>query len=313
MDRVRKETWEKEGEEPLQTLADKLLLAAPDKDNDGGSSGPTPRRLRRPEWWDVARLLLLYLEGGVYADLDLEPLKSLDQVFASIPQSADLALAQEPKEHVKSWTGTGLGITRRVSNFWMAARRPRLQTLAGLAKSVNWGLNDPNRAGHVIHTTGSRVYSDWFAQHVAPRQSTRKKVYLLKPEAFSPVEMKLLHGVPRAPEGGNGGTRRMLPRDSEVQLEKLLKENRCFGLHWYISCWLMVPPYISSSSSSGSLSSSEAGTGDAEQERAPVRERDGGNYGSEETTSSVDSTNKTRRHRKRAWGRRSRTSSSAEL
>src|SRR5688572_47525 len=61
---------------------------------------------------DAARYLILFHEGGVYADLDMECLRPVDALLAE----RDFAIAQEPAIHAQ-W----IGAERMLCNAFMAS------------------------------------------------------------------------------------------------------------------------------------------------------------------------------------------------
>jgi len=77
-------------------------------------------KLGGPAKADIWRIIMLYIHGGIYADLDVECLRSLDPLLELIGD-ADVAFAKEPVVH---WRGrdppacNAFMVSRPGSDFW---------------------------------------------------------------------------------------------------------------------------------------------------------------------------------------------------
>ena len=117
------------------------------------------------------RYLVLYMHGGVYADLDMECLHSLDPVTTA----HDCILSQEPEEHAHFLAPVGIPL---VSNALMACRPGHpffgdvIARLPSYAGWINWA--------DILHATGPYMLTK--AYH-----GLSNKPHLASPELFQPL------------------------------------------------------------------------------------------------------------------------------
>ncbi|CAD5117363.1 DgyrCDS6142 [Dimorphilus gyrociliatus] len=108
---------------------------------------------------DAFRYILLYHDGGLYADLDMEAINNVDEVFLE----KDCILSQEPEEHAHFLSD--LHSPPLVSNALMGCRKKHpffkslLQKLSSAAGLLYW--ND------VLHATGPYVVTEVYRSYTA--------------------------------------------------------------------------------------------------------------------------------------------------
>ena len=132
---------------------------------------------------DARRYFILYRYGGVYADLDVQSLRSLDPLLKRYP----CLLAQEPSEHQALLYGNKQ--TQYVMPALMACRPHHpffklvLQSLPGaasLATSLPWNDN-------VFYSTGPMFLTEVYHQYRRTPHALQDQVYLAPPNWFMPT------------------------------------------------------------------------------------------------------------------------------
>ncbi|WZN67144.1 glycosyltransferase [Chloropicon roscoffensis] len=129
---------------------------------------------------DVFRLMLMETFGGVYADMDMEPVKPLDELLERLGQPA-CVLGREPREHAVVLEGG-----RELLCNAMIASSPghplwtEVLRQIYLKMTTGWGRYDPNP--DPVSLSGPRRLTEV----VEDNPSLAKDCALLPPEAFYP-------------------------------------------------------------------------------------------------------------------------------
>lgn len=103
--------------------------------------------------WDTVRCLILYIQGGVYVDVDTECLKPIDQLL----ENKSCCFGEEPPEHAEYFN-----VDYLIGTAFIAAipNHPFLKMVIDEIK--NYKLVDKNLFHYVMETTGplmiDRVY-----------------------------------------------------------------------------------------------------------------------------------------------------------
>lgn len=117
---------------------------------------------------DVCRLMLLHRQGGVYSDLDVEPSRSLDKLFARYPH-AGVILGVEVSLSRKEarWIGQEMAIRqgvpevrRRIANFFMASVPGHPFWLAALELARSRASLPVRNQYDILYTTGPDVVTE---------------------------------------------------------------------------------------------------------------------------------------------------------
>jgi mannosyltransferase OCH1-like enzyme len=122
---------------------------------------------------DSARYLWMAQFGGIYADLDLEPLRAVDELVGSTEPSK-LMLTREPATHCALY-----GRSLIVSNVFIASP-PRHPAWS----EVIWRLGERRHWPHPLEATGPFLLSDLYAE--SPR--FRASVQLVDEAVMSPLD-----------------------------------------------------------------------------------------------------------------------------
>lgn len=107
-----------------------------------------PREIMRA---DAVRYLILKEFGGVYVDLDFECLRPMDSLISA----GQLFLCAEPEAHCSIEPAKSRGISRIISNAWMASvkRHP-------FWDHVIWHLIECRKESETLEATGPFMLSD---------------------------------------------------------------------------------------------------------------------------------------------------------
>ena len=126
---------------------------------------------------DVAKYMILYEYGGVFADLDMVSLKPIDQVL----QGNALVLAKEPWIHSNLFDKMEM----IVSNAIMASR-PKHPFLKWILEHLHENVN--NTANSIVWRTGPHMLTKELARynHAFTKLSAQDKVTLLEHYVFLP-------------------------------------------------------------------------------------------------------------------------------
>lgn len=103
---------------------------------------------------DFFRILVLYFEGGVYADLDFECLRPLDELLARLPAGKTVYLTRDHPIHERIHFG---GRAMWMNDFMIAAPGDPL-----VGEILKWMLNSPpgsSSAANAVMETGPGVIS----------------------------------------------------------------------------------------------------------------------------------------------------------
>lgn len=135
---------------------------------------------------DMVRYLILYVEGGLFVDLDIEPLRPLDSLVAS-----ECSFGAEPAENCAVH-----GMKLILSNAFMAVRsghpflRLIIESLPEANRLAHLGGLDRNRM--VLETTGPFHLTRCYQSYSGPDPITILPSELLYPLGISDIE-KLRH------------------------------------------------------------------------------------------------------------------------
>jgi Glycosyltransferase sugar-binding region containing DXD motif len=102
---------------------------------------------------DFFRILVLYYEGGVYADIDVECLRPLDELLAAVPEDKSLYLTRDHPVHERKHFG---GRAMWMNDFMIAAPGDPF-----LAEVIQWMALNPVSSGaaNAVIETGPGVLS----------------------------------------------------------------------------------------------------------------------------------------------------------
>lgn len=155
------------------------------------------------------------MHGGVYADLDMECLRPLDDIAAK----DDCVLSQEPLEHAHFLSHIGPPL---VSNALMACKpkHPFFEYVINRLNSYTGFFSWSD----ILHATGPFMLTDAFKNyhHVWPLISSEvaNKVRLANPEEFHPhPDESMIDHMRKMCRNSQG---RLLPSESFAQLQKAL-------------------------------------------------------------------------------------------
>lgn len=124
--------------------------------------------IERVDFW---RCAMLYVYGGVYADLDVYPMKSIDKFL----QMNKVVIGREPIEHARNYNGTdfllcnAFMISPKEDKFW-------LDLMDFIIKNYKYG-DDP------VRTTGPGIMTKMYNQY--PEKF--KNVLITEPNCFYPI------------------------------------------------------------------------------------------------------------------------------
>jgi len=124
--------------------------------------------IERVDFW---RCAVLYVYGGVYADLDVFPMKSID-IFL---EKNKVVLGREPIEHARNYNGTefllcnAFMISPKKDSFW-------LDMMEYIIKKYKYGDNP-------VATTGPGIMTKFYREH--PEKF--KNVIITEPNSFYPI------------------------------------------------------------------------------------------------------------------------------
>ena len=150
---------------------------------DHRASGLAGRDLRRDalsgvQRSDVARYAILYVFGGIYADLDMEALKPIDALLETTNRS--VVLGQEPLAHAALLND----VARTTCNAIMASA-PRAPFWKHVLRSLALGERGTERGpgGGPVDSTGPRMLE----RAVVSYEAAGAELVVLAPEALYPL------------------------------------------------------------------------------------------------------------------------------
>ena len=132
----------------------------------------------------IDRYFVLYEYGGVYADIDIEAIRPLDEYTINVPGSC--FLSQEPVEHAHFLSPVGIPL---VSNALMGCS-PGHPFFADVIRTL------PSRTGiyhwtDVLHATGpymlTAVYRGYTSSSVFSPSDDDMHIHLAEPDLFQPT------------------------------------------------------------------------------------------------------------------------------
>jgi mannosyltransferase OCH1-like enzyme len=115
---------------------------------------------------DMVRYFLLHHFGGVYADMDFEALKPMDDFLAD----ADVVIGVEPQSHWEKVRANGLPFNALLCNAWMASvpGHPLWQHLYELAPALQYTQHPVTTTGPYLLTAAYESFPDKAGIRIAP-------------------------------------------------------------------------------------------------------------------------------------------------
>jgi hypothetical protein len=140
---------------------------------------------------DLFRLLVIYELGGVYADLDIECLKSLDYLFKKYVNDSELVLSyQHPVQSKLLW-----GV-HPVFHFEFAAAIPRSDILHKIIQHIIDKDFDSNRQRNCTYVAGPIAITEALGKLPIKKLVRCRKLTILNNKIVSPLVAIHTPGIP---------------------------------------------------------------------------------------------------------------------
>lgn len=110
---------------------------------------------------DLARILILFSEGGLYIDLDTYCERDITPLLEACEES-ELTLVKEPQENVKNYLGLEHMKEYVISNSFLYSPRKQNRLLLSLAGLVI--ANAQNEKLHILLASGPPIYNAFYQQ-----------------------------------------------------------------------------------------------------------------------------------------------------